>query len=283
MGFRDYLSIIRPINCFMTGVGAVFAIMVYEQTIMPSMVKIIVGFLTGFLGCAAPMLINDYIDRRVDAINKPWKPIPSGKVNAEKSLFLSIVFLIIPILINLILGIEAFLTASLYILIGYFYSFLRKHWWSHGIVALSTTAPVVYGYVVAGAPQNKLLFTILFASTMFTVTLGREIVKAIMDIEGDKEYGYITIPIKYGIEKSVKIILLTAIIGPTLGILAGVIGGANILYLILIILAATIYVVEVNRVYKYKDIKEELEKTRKNMLKAMMIGLLAFWLSSINI
>ena len=283
MGFRDYLSIIRPINCFMTGVGAVFAIMVYEQTITPSMVKVIVGFLTGFLGCAAPMLINDYVDRHVDAINKPWKPIPSGKVDAEKVLLLSIVFLITPILINLVLGIEAFIVASLYILIGYFYSFLRKQWWSHGIVAFSTTGPVIYGYVVAGAPQNRLLFTILFASTMFTVTLGREIVKAIMDIEGDKKYGYITIPTKYGVEKSVKTILLAAIIGSTLGILAGIIGGANTLYLALITLAAAIYIVEAIRAYKYKDIKEELEKARKNMLKAMMIGLLAFWLSSINI
>ncbi len=282
MGLRDYLLMLRPINCFMTGVGAVFAIMVYEQSLTPSIVKVLIGFITGFLGCAAPMLINDYVDRNVDAVNKPWKPIPSGRVDARTILFLSIVLLITPLPLNLLLGINAFLVASFYIITGYFYSFLRRYWWSHGIVALSTTGPVVYGYVVAGAPQEKLMFTILFASTMFVVTLGREIVKAIMDIEGDKKYGYVTLPIKYGVEKALKTIPLMAVTGSTLGVLAGILGHASIAYLVLILVAGGLYTLEAFNVYRSKNNKQVLEKARKNMLGAMMIGLLAFWFSGIG-
>ena len=282
MGLRDYILMIRPVNCFMTGIGVVFAIMVYENTLTPSIFKFLTGFLTGFLGCAAPMLINDYVDRGVDAVNKPWKPIPSSRVNAEIVLVLSIVFLIIPLPLNLFLGVNAFLVATFYMITGYFYSFLRRYWWSHGIVALSTTAPVVYGYIVAGAPQEKLTFTILFASTMFVVTLGREIVKAVMDIEGDKKYGYVTLPIKYGADRALETIPLMAVTGSTLGVLAGILGHASIAYLVLILVAGGLYTLEAFSVYRSNDNKQVLEKARKNMLGAMMIGLLAFWFSDIG-
>lgn len=282
MGLWDYVLVMRPVNCFMTGIGVVFAIMVYENTLTPSIVKVLIGFLTGFLGCTASMLINDYVDRSVDAVNKPWKPIPSGRINAEVVLVLSIAFLITSLPLNLLLGISAFLVASFYTITGYSYSFLRRYWWSHVIVALSTTAPVVYGYVVAGAPHEKLTFTILFASTMFTVTLGREIVKAIMDIEGDKEYGYVTLPIKYGVDNALKTIPLIAVTGTALGVLAGILGHASTAYIALIIIAGGLYTLEAYRVYRSENNKQVLEKARKNMLRAMMIGLLAFWLSNIE-
>lgn len=282
MGWLKELFITtRPINSFMTSIGVVFAYLVFTNYSLNCLQCVIIGFITGYLGTASSMLINDYVDREVDAVNKPWKPIPSGRIDPRIVYYSSISMLIIIPLINIFLGIAPLVTALIYSVVGYIYSYLRKYWWSHFIVSISTTGPIVYGYVLAGMPNNKLVFTILFSTTIFIITTGREILKAVMDIVGDKKYGYVTIPIKYGVETARKTILLASILGSSIGISAGILGGASILYIILITIAATLYTVWAYKSYKKINDKTILEKARKNMLYAMMIGLLAFWLSAL--
>lgn len=277
---KELFIMTRPLNSFMAGIGAVFAYLVFTGYRPDCLLCIIIGFATGYLGAASSMLINDYIDREVDVINKPWKPIPSGKINPRTVYYASIYALVVIPVLNTLLGITPLIVALTYSITGYLYSYLRKYWWSHFIVSISTTAPIIYGYVLAGTPADKLVFTALFTATIFIITTGREVLKAVMDIAGDRRYGYVTIPIKYGVETSRKIILLAGMSGPLMGILAGIIGGAGVLYHTLIIIAGAIYLVHAYMSYKRINSKAVLEKSRKNMLYAMMIGLIAFWLSA---
>ncbi|ADI32409.1 geranylgeranylglycerol-phosphate geranylgeranyltransferase [Staphylothermus hellenicus] len=278
---KELFATTRPINSFMTGIGVVFAYLVFTDYSIDCPLCIIIGFITGYLGAASSMLINDYVDREVDAVNKPWKPIPSGRIDPGTIYYSSISMLIIIPFINIFLGIAPLITALTYSVVGYMYSYLRKYWWSHFIVSISTTGPIIYGYILAGMPINKLVFTILFSTTIFIITTGREVLKATIDIVGDKKYGYVTIPIKYGVETAGKTILSAGILGSLMGILAGILGGAGILYMVLIIIAAALYTVWAYKSFKRINDKTILEKARKNMLYAMMIGLLAFWLSSL--
>jgi len=48
--------------------------------------NVIFGFLTGFMFCAAAMVINDYYDRNIDSINEPNRPIPSGLIKTRQAL-----------------------------------------------------------------------------------------------------------------------------------------------------------------------------------------------------
>ncbi len=265
----------------MTGIGVLFAYLAYTNYHINHWHYLLIGFITGYLGSASSMMINDYVDRFVDAINKPWKPIPSGRVKESIILYLSILFLIMIPLINTPLGLIPLLVATTYALIGYSYSFLRKHWWSHFIVSTSTTGPIIYGYVLAGMPSEKILFTILFSTTIFLITSGREVLKAIMDIRGDKEYGYITIPIRYGVEKARKTYLALGLTGSIIGVFTGFITDTSTLYKVLIVIAATHYTYYAYKSYMNIGDREILEKTRKNMLYAMMTGLTAFWVSSL--
>jgi len=262
----------------MTGLGIVFSILLYSGWTI-DYVKIVIGFITGFLGSSAAMVINDVVDYRVDAINKPWKPIPSGIVDRVKASYLSIALLTTAIAINTLLGIYPLFTALVYGVLGYIYSFLRRYWWSHFIVAFSTTSPIIYGYVVAGSPKQYLVLAIMFSTTIYTATLGREIVKAIMDLEGDKRYGYNTLPLKYGIDNARKTILFTTITAPLLAYITGYLAQTSITYYLLITISITIYVYHMVSTIKNIHDKKLLEKTRRNTLYAMLIGLFAFLLS----
>ncbi len=276
---RDLLSMTRPLNSFMTGLGVLFAVFVYTNYSLPPIHVLVIGFLTGFLGSASSMLINDYIDRFVDAVNKPWKPIPGGRVNPRVVLWSSLLVMVSAIIINIPLGFTAVEVAGVYVVVGYAYSFLRKYWWSHFIVSFSTTGPIVYGYVVAGAPASLLGLMACFSLTIFFINTGREILKAIMDIEGDKKYGYVTIPIRYGVEKAKLLMIIVGLIGSVLGIATGLAGYAGAYYLALITAAAIVYMYALINAYRYTSRIEVLEKSRKQTIRAMLLGLIAFLLS----
>src|SRR5665647_485192 len=87
-----FIRLIRPINCLMMG----FAVLVGAVLASPQLgglnwLNIIFVFLTGFAFCAAAMVINDYYDRKIDAINEPQRPIPSGIVKPYEALALSLI------------------------------------------------------------------------------------------------------------------------------------------------------------------------------------------------
>ncbi len=278
---RELLWMTRPLNSAMTGLGVVFALLVYSGYGLPRISLIMIGFLTGFLASASSMLVNDYVDRGVDAVNKPYKPIPSGRVDPQTALWLSITALIIAVAINVFASLPALATASIYAVVGYAYSFMRRYWWSHFLVSFSTTGPIVYGYILSGSPTSKLLFTILFSATIFLINTGREVLKAIMDVEGDRRYGYSTIPIRFGVENAGRAMILIGLTGSILGIVAGILGCAGPGYLILIILAALVYMHGLYRAYRRITDRGVLEWSRRTTIYGMLIGLLAFLASGI--
>jgi len=120
MSIREYAELIRLPNSLLTGLGVVFALLVYcEWRVNPS--TALIGFLTGFFGTAASMIVNDYVDRYVDAVNKPWKPIPSGAVNPVKALYASIALIALAVAVNAFANTLALITALVYAVLAYTY------------------------------------------------------------------------------------------------------------------------------------------------------------------
>lgn len=276
--FLAHMLITRPINSLLTGFAIVLSILVYSNWNI-DILKLIIGFITGYAGSAAAMCVNDYVDVETDSINKPWKPIPSGLVSRSKALYMSIGFLLIAVLIN-IFDSKLLTVALIYGSTSYFYSFLKKYWWRHLIVCFSTTAPIVYGYVASNMPREYLYFTLLYAATMFTATFGREIVKAIMDIEGDRENNYMTIPLKYGLDTSKKLLYATCVSSIITGLVAGcTLKYIPIPYIVLILTAGSVYsyylLKTANSINNNFINMNLLMKTRKITLLAMFIGIVA--------
>ncbi|MCK5625775.1 UbiA family prenyltransferase, partial [Candidatus Bathyarchaeota archaeon] len=86
---RGLIQLIRPINCVMMGFAVFVGVILAHPVFLSSLlVNIIFGFNTGFLLTAAAMTINDYYDRKIDAVNEPSRPIPMGLVSTNEALIL---------------------------------------------------------------------------------------------------------------------------------------------------------------------------------------------------
>ncbi|MGC8983006.1 MAG: UbiA family prenyltransferase [Desulfurococcaceae archaeon] len=278
MGVKHYLLMMRPANSALSGFGAAFAVLAYTGYSPRSLLLPTCAFATGFLLTASSMLVNDVVDVEVDRVNKPWKPLPSGKASPRAALALAAAFFLAGVLSGLPAGWPAVLVALAYGLLGVSYSYARKHWLSSTMVAASTTGPVVYGYVVAGLPAGLEAFTIVFAATMFLVTLGREYLKSVQDYEGDLKQGYKTIATVFGVEAAYKAMLAVGAGGAALGLSTLLLPGLSHAYKALIVLAAAAYLLSITRAYKERT-SRALEKSRRATLAAMAIGMAAFWLS----
>ena len=84
-----FLQIIRPLNCLMMG----FAVIVGASLVstLNLTLNLLFGFVTSFALTAASMVINDYYDREIDAINEPNRPIPRGDVSPKEALIFALI------------------------------------------------------------------------------------------------------------------------------------------------------------------------------------------------
>ncbi|MEM2937118.1 MAG: geranylgeranylglycerol-phosphate geranylgeranyltransferase [Candidatus Bathyarchaeia archaeon] len=201
-----FIRIIRPINCSMMGfavlVGAALAnssfLGVYWQ-------NLIFGFFTGFLITAASMVINDYYDREIDALNEPSRPIPSGLIKPNEALAFAFLLTAIGLATAFMTNtasVSCFATALLFWLISVVYVTVGKRTGLLGnfLVSACVSAPFVYGSL-AVANEIKLKIWI-FVFMVFLSNTGREITKGIVDVQGDKALNVKTLAVRYGERKA---------------------------------------------------------------------------------
>lgn len=210
-----FFELIRLRNCLIGFFGVfVTAILINPENLFQE--SIILAALTVFFLMGAGNMINDYFDSEIDKINKPFRPIPSGRIENENVLMLSIVFFFLGIIIAKNINFYCFLISIINSLLLVFYAKYSKKLLlvsNLGISYLVASIFIFGAFSVAGTinkEQIKIL-TILTASA-FLMTFSREIIKDIEDMEGDKKEYSITLPIKFGVRKAKNLAIFFAII-----------------------------------------------------------------------
>jgi len=99
-GVSVYLELMRYKNCLMAGFAAVIGTLIAFNILasdahgsQPSgnfpVPDTGLVFLVVFLVSGAGNAINDYFDIKIDSINRPERPIPSGRVQLKEALYFS--------------------------------------------------------------------------------------------------------------------------------------------------------------------------------------------------
>ena len=187
MSARGYLDLIRPANCVMIGFAVIVGAFVSKPPSWPPPAQLAFGFLTGFFICAYSMAVNDVYDLEVDRVNRPERPIPSGRVSAYGASRFSYAMLGAGLACSLAsLSPDAVAMAAAYAFLSWLYNSRAKQTGIAGnlIVASSLAIPFVYGGAVAGGSIGGSLL-LMMALTAFFSGVGREVVKAMADMEGD--------------------------------------------------------------------------------------------------
>ncbi|MBQ7929030.1 MAG: UbiA family prenyltransferase [Methanobrevibacter sp.] len=210
---NPYVEIMRPGNAVMGAIAVILIAIIDRSLNLP----IILAMLAVFLETAAGNVINDYFDYQIDLINKPERPIPSGRISLKGGRNY---------------GYLLFLLATF---CGFLISYMTSNWIPFVIVLIADILLYLYayklkatplignltvglmtglGFVFAGFTLNNptIISTSIFLGFFaFVMTTARELVKDIEDMEGDKSEGAKTLPIICG-EKATSILAFLLII-----------------------------------------------------------------------
>ena len=205
-----------------SGLAAGFVVIRLEDPNNTSILKILTDYFFHILvGMPIPalivwgsMAINDYYDLESDkANNRLDRPLVRNVFSPSVALYSSLLMFILGaflsfVLINLgLLAVNYMVVVFtiIFIFIAISYStWLKKFGFLGNIgVSLSYPAAILLGGFVVGISNEEVLYTILsFGLLIFFSALGREVLKGIMDVEGDKLQGVKTIAIRYGEKKA---------------------------------------------------------------------------------
>ncbi len=176
--------------------------------------------------------LNQIFDLEIDRVNKPHRLLPSGHISEMEAWCLSLVFLVIALLLAAWINLQCFFVVLGGAVGTCLYSVPPVRTKSRGIWANLTIA-VVRGTLlpVAGwstvkhvlQPEPWVLGAILGAYFLGAVTT-----KDFSDVEGDRRGGCRTLPVIFGVQRSIRIIapffvlpFLALVPGSVFGLLSG--------------------------------------------------------------
>lgn len=206
---RGLWEMTRPGNTFAAGVltfiGAYVAGGVFSSSWATGAAVAATWFAT-----AAGMVINDYFDREIDAVNAPARPIPSGAVSPRLALGWSGVLFLGAVVFAVQLPVLALAIAAvnLVALVLYTRAFKGTPGFGNLVVAYLGGSTFLFGGAAVGRPMAAIVLFLLAALSTFA----REVVKDVEDIEGDRSEGLRTLPIVVGERRALQVAFVSLVL-----------------------------------------------------------------------
>lgn len=275
---NPYIEILRPGNAIMSAIVIILVAIIDRSFNIP----IILAMLAVFFETAAGNVINDYFDYNIDLVNKPERPIPSGRISLKNGRN------------------YAYLLFALGTVCGFMISFITNNWIPFMIVLLADVVLYLYAYKLKSTPllgnlavgfmtgfgfvfggftlnnPNIIITSIYLGFFAFVMTTARELVKDIEDVEGDKLEGARTLPILYGERTTAILAAILIIIDCALCPLLYHINIFGIYYLAIIAIAVILFLYSAVLILKNQE-----KATAKKVSKYLKIGMLIAFVSFI--
>lgn len=271
------LSLIRPINSFMIGLAVVVGIAIGSPDMLFSRLTIY-GFITGFSISSYSMIINDIYDIEIDKVNQPERPLAKQIISINSALSLSLILLLIGLTSSLIISYSNIIITAIFSFLSWFYNIWGKKQGIIGnsIVASSMSIPFIFGGIMTG---NVSLLVWSISLIAFLSGMGREIIKTIADVEGDKIKGIKSVSIQFGPRNAMLVACGFIIISILISFIPVYLNLIQIYYIPLLILTDLILIYSVFLLSKNYSKSESL-KVKKYILYAMLFGLITFLANS---
>ncbi len=267
--FIACIQLIRPLNCLMAAFATYIGMNLAGLGIYPTIVSAY-ALAAVFLICAGGMAINDYFDFEIDKINRPKRPLPSGKVSRKSALLFSIALFIIGTGLSYLIGNYALFIAAFASLLLIAYAWKLKKIMLIGHVAVSLLVALTF---IFGASINMNYTGVMLLSVLaFFSNMGREIFKSINDIMGDKKMGVDSLPVKFGVIKAKLIATVFILIAIIFSFVPFLLKTFGTVYLFFVVIADMIFLL---------SIALPLKLSEKLCKLAMMIALIAFLVGAV--
>ncbi|MCK4590794.1 MAG: geranylgeranylglycerol-phosphate geranylgeranyltransferase [Candidatus Latescibacteria bacterium] len=195
-----YLALLRPVNCLIVS-GSVF-VGAFIAGVSGNFLTVLAAGLSAALIAGGANGINDFYDAAIDRVNKPWRPIPSGRVGKREAFVWSTCLLVLGVAVGGIVGNLLLIVALGAAISVFLYSFWLKRtpFWGNLTVSLLCGLAFLYGGISVGKPKASLIPAWL----AFLFHLGREIIKDAQDCQADASVGASTAPVRFGLKTALR-------------------------------------------------------------------------------
>lgn len=276
---RAFIRILRPLNSIMVGVSVLIGLIITgNPTILSEKSILLFSFITGFTLSAAAMTLNDYFDVEIDSLNEPDRPIPSGEVKPIEAITLTVFLSILGLISAWKTSISCLGIAFFALVLMFLYSFKGKRTGVPGNLMVSTciALPFIYGGVIVGKTDTALIFSVI----AFLSNNGREIVKGIVDIEGDKTAGIKTLAVTNGASFAARIASIFYFSAVIISISPYSLGLVSFWYIPFVFITDIILLHGVYRIILNPS-RENSRNNKNRVLYGMMLGLIGFALGNL--
>lgn len=264
---NPYLEIIRPFTSFLSAFGVFVGGAVAGA---PVDMALAMAVLASFMISGAGIVLNDYYDLKIDRINAPDRPLPSGRIRKKSALLFAAALFAAGIGLSYFLNTYCLGIAVLNTILELIYAKKLKQ---VAILGNAVDSWFVASTFIFGACLTMDFSVVWILSILaFMANMGREIFGDMEDLKGDSAMELHTLPIIVGNRISRitgSFFILSAV---ALSALPYYLGLLNMNYLAMIALADTLFIFSIFQTPKNN------QKTTKI---AMLMALIAFLIGAL--
>jgi geranylgeranylglycerol-phosphate geranylgeranyltransferase len=214
---RGLIALLRLPYWLMTGgLSLLTAFAITKSIIAPDQI-VLIFFSMAFI-TSAGFAINDFFDRESDAVIKPKRPIPAGALTLKQVMVVSSTLFAAGLIMAYFINWLSFtiIAADSLLLLLYSYLIKRKSGFAANIlVGILTGTAFMYGQATV---LNDISMVSLSLYPIAFGTIGGNVLRDILSLDGDSKVGYPTLPQKIGSVSAAKIgalfFMLTGLLAP---------------------------------------------------------------------
>ena len=269
------LGLLRLGNCVMGALGALLAALICagpdqlpDYGLEVSLSMAVVVLFTG-----AGNALNDYFDREVDKVAHPERPIPKGLVAPGSALALSGAMFSAAVLVSVFVNAWSFVIVVSSVLFMVAYETLLKAEGLAGNLVISWLTGALF--LFGGAAVEGMEVAWVLAALAFLATLGREVVKDVQDVEGDRG-SRTTLPMRIGAKRAGLVASASFVLAVVLSPLPYLLDMLSVWYVPAVVAADAMFI------YCAAIHFSDPKRGQKAAKLAMLVALVAFLLGGIT-
>lgn len=197
-----HLEACRPDTIFYAGTVGLTGAILTDPGAPPG--SLVLAWLVPTLAWIASLYGGDYFDRELDALTKPHRPVPSGRIRAVTARNAMVVLIAVSAALAVLANPLTVLLAVPAAVFGIAYASRLKGrgLWGNVSRGLPTALTVLFGSMTV---QPLFAPELLPLALMFWVhDSGSNLLGALCDRDGDRDGGYSTYPVRYGDDATVR-------------------------------------------------------------------------------
>lgn len=276
MSITPYFRLIRLGNCLLAVAGVLVG--AYLTAGLQVTSALWITSLGVFFICAGGNVVNDIVDRKIDSISHPSRPLPSGEIPHRAAIGFAVVIhlgaVVLILLSEKLVGIIG--SGAVLLLLGYNFTFKRIPLVGNMVVALLAGLPFVCGGLSVDSDSTfKLPGPLIAAAFALLFHLIREIVKDVEDMEGDRVSGGSSLALWLGERAALGIALGLYLLLAVVTMIPYVMAWYGLGYLLIVICVLNIPLTTLLVIAFWHPSKVHLARVRRGLKAGMVVGLVA--------